>query len=167
MDNLKSLIKKRNNLNQQLIYSTKNQWKEFERQEVDEIEKIKMLEPDGKYAARILSMQRKWRQTRYLFQKIAKYTGKEKSKDTIKLQVGEKWIEDPNKILNEIVAHNKVHFSQGKRFALSCRSLQQYTDPNSLPNLNNLPELERKLIQEMSSFQTKTIQDEIEIEAWK
>jgi hypothetical protein len=93
-------------------------------------------------------------QTRYLFQKIAKYTGKAKSKETIKLQVGDKWIEDPNKILNEIIAYNKVHLSQVKGCALSWRSLQQYTDPNFLPNLNKSPELERKFIQKMSSFQT-------------
>jgi hypothetical protein len=35
-------------------------------------------------------MQRKWKQTRYRFQKIAKYTGKAKLKEAIKLQVGEK-----------------------------------------------------------------------------
>jgi hypothetical protein len=112
-------------------------------------------------------MQHKWKNTRYLFQKIAKYTGKARTKEAIKLQVGEKWIEDPNEILNKIVAHNKVHFSQAKGCALSCRSIQQVTDPSSLPDLNNLPELERKFIQEMSSFQTTTIRDEIEIEAWR
>jgi hypothetical protein len=53
--------------------------------------------------------------TRQLFQKIAKYTGKARKKEAIKLQVGDKWIEDPNEILNEIVGHKKVHFSQAKR----------------------------------------------------
>jgi hypothetical protein len=65
------------------------------------------------------------------------------------------------------VAHNKVHCSQAKGYALSNKSLQQVTDPNSLPDLNNLPELERKFIQEMNSFQTKTIRDEIEFEVWR
>jgi hypothetical protein len=65
------------------------------------------------------------------------------------------------------VAHNKVHFSQTKGRALRCRSIQQVTDSNSLPDLNNLPELERKFIQEMNSFQTTTTRDEIEIEAWR
>jgi hypothetical protein len=74
-------------------------------------------------------MQRKWKKMRYLFQKIAKYTGKATTKEAIKLQVGEKWIEDPNEILNEIVAHNKVHFSQAKGCALSCRSIQQVKVP--------------------------------------
>jgi hypothetical protein len=37
LDNLKLLIKKRRNLNQQLIYATKNQWKDFGRQEDEEI----------------------------------------------------------------------------------------------------------------------------------
>jgi hypothetical protein len=143
LDNLKLFIKKRRNLNQQLIYATKNQWKDFDRQEHEEIEHIKTLDPDGKDAARTLTMQRKWKKMRHLFQKIAKYTGKARTKEAIKLQVGDKWIEDPNKILNEIVAHNKVHFSQAKGCALSCRSIQQVTDPNSLPDLNNLPELER------------------------
>jgi hypothetical protein len=73
-----------------------------------------MLESDGKGDARTLCMQRKWKQTRYLFQKIAKYTGKAKSKEITKLQVRDKWIEDPDKILNEIVAHNKVHFFKPK-----------------------------------------------------
>jgi hypothetical protein len=59
----------------------------------------------------MLLLQRKWKKTRQLFQKIAKYTGKARTKEAIKLQVGEKWIEDPNEILNEIAAHNKVHFS--------------------------------------------------------
>jgi hypothetical protein len=104
---------------------------------------------------------------RHLFQKIEKYTGKARTKEAIKLQVGDKWIEDPNEILNEIVAHNKVHFSQAKGCALSCRSLQQVMGPNSLPDLNNLPELERKFIQEMNSFQTTTIRDEIEFEVWR
>jgi hypothetical protein len=157
LDNLKLLIKKRRNLNQQLIYATKNQWTDFDRQEDEEIEHIKTLDPDGKDAARTLKMQRKWKKMRHLFQKIAKYTGKAKKKEAIKLQVGDKWIEDPNEILNEIVAHNKVHFSQAKGCALSCRSVQQVTDSNSLPDLNNLPELERKFIQEMNSFQTTTI----------
>jgi hypothetical protein len=143
LDNLKLFIKKRRNLNQQLIYATKNQWKDFDRQEHEEIEHIKTLDPDGKDAAQTLTMQRKWKKMRHLFQKIAKYTGKARTKEAIKLQVGDKWIEDPNKILNEIVAHNKVHFSQAKGCALSCRSIQQVTDPNSLPDLNNLPELER------------------------
>jgi hypothetical protein len=80
LDNLKSLIKRRRNLNQQLIYATKNQWKEFDRQEDEEIENIKTLDPDGKDAARSLTMQRKWKKMRYLFQKIAKYTGKERQK---------------------------------------------------------------------------------------
>jgi hypothetical protein len=104
---------------------------------------------------------------RHLFQKIAKYTGKARTNEAFKLQVGDKWIEDPNEILNEIVSHNKVHFSQAKGCALSNRSLQQVTDPNSLPDLNNLPELERKFIQEMNSFQATTIRDEIEFEAWR
>jgi hypothetical protein len=106
-----------------------------------------MLDPDGKAAAQTLKMHRQWKKTRHLFQKIAKYTGKARTKETLKLQVGDKWIENPNEILNEIVAHNKVHFSQAKGCALSNRSLQQVTDPNSLPDLNNLPELERKFIQ--------------------
>jgi hypothetical protein len=59
LDNLKSLIKKRRNLNQQLIYATKNQWKDFDRQEDEEIEHIKTLDPDGKDAAQTLTMQRK------------------------------------------------------------------------------------------------------------
>jgi hypothetical protein len=150
VDNLKSLIKKRRNLNQQLIYTTKNQWKDFDRQEDEEIEHIKSLDPDGKEAARTLTMQLKRKKMRHLFQKIAKYAGKARTKEAIKLQVGEKWIEDCNEILNAIVAHNKVHFSQAKGCALSCRSIQQVIDPNSLPDLNNLPELERKLIQEMN-----------------
>jgi hypothetical protein len=78
-------------------------------------------------------MQRKWKKMRQLFQKIAKYTGKTRTKEAIKLQVGDKWIEDPNEILNQIVAHNKDHFSQANGCALSCRSIQQVTDPNSLP----------------------------------
>jgi hypothetical protein len=167
LDNLKSLIKKRRNLNQQLIYATKNQWKDFDRQEDEEIEHIKMLDPDGKAAAQTLKIHRQWKKTRHLFQKIAKYAGKARTKEAFKLQVGDKWIEDPNEILNEIVAHNKVHFSQAKGCALSNRSLQQVTDPNSLPDLNNLPELERKFIQEMNSFQTTTIRDEIEFEVWR
>jgi hypothetical protein len=129
--------------------------------------KIKTLEPDVKDAVQTLLMQRKWKQTRNLFQKIAKYTGKAKLKEAIKLQVGEKWIEDPDDILNEIVAHNKVHFSQAKGCSLSCRSLQRVTDPKSFTNINNMPELERKFIQEMSSFQTTPICEEIEIEVWK
>jgi hypothetical protein len=157
LDNLKLLIKKRRNLNQQLIYATKKQWKDFDRQEDEEIEHIKMLDPDGKAAAQTLTVQHKWKKTRHLFQKIAKYTGKARTKEAIKLQVGDKCIEDPNEILNEIMAHNKVHFSQAKGCALSNRSLQQVTDPNPLPDLNNLPELERKFTQEMSSFQTTAI----------
>jgi hypothetical protein len=43
LDNLKLLIKKTKNLNQKLIYATKNQWKDLNTQEVDEIEKIKTL----------------------------------------------------------------------------------------------------------------------------
>jgi hypothetical protein len=78
------------------------------------IEKIKTLEPDGKNAARTLLMQRNWKKPRNLFQRITKYTGKTKLKEVIKLQVREKWIEDPNENVNEIVAHNKVHFSQAK-----------------------------------------------------
>jgi hypothetical protein len=112
-------------------------------------------------------MQRKWKKMRHFLQKIAKYTGKARTNEAIKLQVGQKWIEDLNEILNEIVAHNKVHFSQAKGCTLSCRSIQQVTDPNSLPDLNNLLELERKFIQEMNSFQTTTIQDEIEFEVWR
>jgi hypothetical protein len=132
LDNLKFLIKERRNLNQQLIYATKNQWKDFDSQEIDKIEKINTLEPDGEDAARTLIMQRKWKQTRNLFQKIAKYTGKAKLKEAIKLQVGKEWIEDPDDILNEIVAHNKVYVSEAKGCALSCRSLQR------LPILNIL-----------------------------
>jgi hypothetical protein len=51
LDNLKLLIKKRKSLNQQLIYATKHQWRDLDRQEVEEIEKIKTLEPDGKDTA--------------------------------------------------------------------------------------------------------------------
>jgi hypothetical protein len=60
-----------------------------------------------------------------------------------------------------------VHFSQSKGCTLICRSLQHITDPKSLPNLRNLPELEIKFIQELSSFKTTTIRDEIDIEVWK
>jgi hypothetical protein len=112
-------------------------------------------------------MQRQWKKTRHLFQKIAKYTGKARTKEAIKLQVVDKWLEDHYEILNEIVAHNKVHFSQAKGCALSNRSFQQVTDHNSLPDLNNLPELERKFIQEINSFQTTTTQDEIDFEVWR
>jgi hypothetical protein len=167
LDNLKLLIMQRSKLNQQLIYATKNQCKDYDSQELEEIEKIKTLEPDDKDAARTLLMQRKWKQTRNLFQKIVKYTGKAKLKEAIKLQVGDKWIEYPDDILNEIVAHNKVHFSQTKGCALSCRSLQRVTDPKSFTYFNNLPELEQKFIQEMSSFQNTPICKEIEIEVWK
>jgi hypothetical protein len=38
LDNLKLLIKKRRNLNQQLIYATKNQWKDSDRHEDEEVE---------------------------------------------------------------------------------------------------------------------------------
>jgi hypothetical protein len=60
-----------------------------------------------------------------------------------------------------------VHFSQAKGCALSCKSLQHITDPNSIFNLRNLLELERKFIQKLSSFKTTTIRDEVEIEVWK
>jgi hypothetical protein len=71
LDNLKLLIRKRKNLNQQLIYATKNQWKDFDSLEVEKIKKIKSLEPDCKDAEPTLLMQSKWKKTRYLFQKIA------------------------------------------------------------------------------------------------
>jgi hypothetical protein len=44
-------------------------------QEDEEIEHIITLDPDGKEAARTLTMQRQLKKTRHLFQKIAKYTG--------------------------------------------------------------------------------------------
>jgi hypothetical protein len=58
----------------------------------EEIEKFKTPEPDGKDAAQSLLIQRNWKKARYLFQKTAKYTGKAKSKEAIKLQVGKKCI---------------------------------------------------------------------------
>jgi hypothetical protein len=48
----------------------------------------------------MLLIQRKWKKTRYLFQNTAKYTGKAKLRAAIKLHIGEKWIEDPDKILD-------------------------------------------------------------------
>jgi hypothetical protein len=80
LDNLKLLIKKRKNFNQQLIYVTKNQWKDLDRQELEEIDNIKTLETDSKEAEQTLLMQRKLKKTRHPFQKIAKYTGKARSK---------------------------------------------------------------------------------------
>jgi hypothetical protein len=64
LDDLKLLIKKRKTLNQQLIYATKHQWRDLDRQEVEEIEHIKTLDPDGKNAAQMLLLQRKWKKTR-------------------------------------------------------------------------------------------------------
>jgi hypothetical protein len=52
------LIEKRRNLNQQLIYATKNQWKDIDGQKYEEIEHIKTFDPDGKDAARTLTIQR-------------------------------------------------------------------------------------------------------------
>jgi hypothetical protein len=87
LDNLKLLIKKRRNLNQQLIHATKNRWKDFDRQEDEEIEHIKTLDPDGKDVAQTLTMQRKWKKMRNLFQKIAKYTGKAITKKLLKCKL--------------------------------------------------------------------------------
>jgi hypothetical protein len=70
LDNLKLLIKKRRNLNQQLIYPTKNQWKDFDSQEIKEIEKIKALESDGKHAARTLLMPRMWNRQDISFKRL-------------------------------------------------------------------------------------------------
>jgi hypothetical protein len=59
-------------------------------------------------------MQRKWKRLDNCFKKLEKYTGEAKLKDVIKLQVGGKWIEDSNEILEDIVAHSKRQFLKAK-----------------------------------------------------
>ena len=83
-------------------------------------------------------------------------------------QEGDKWTQDPDEVAQQIVAHNKKHFSQAKSCYFSRKEFQQVVDPTSDAfDTSIMKPLESDFLQELQKHNATPISAVITPEDWR
>jgi endonuclease/exonuclease/phosphatase family metal-dependent hydrolase len=165
---IKALTKAKRQANRNLIQAYRNQWKVHESYHNNEVKKLAKLEPCGKQAARVQTLDASRRKLQRVYRKLSFITGKRKDKENIKLQADNQWITDPDDVSQMIVLNNKDHFSQAKGCFFSNREFSEIVNPHSeVFDTMTVPTLEKEFIETLRSKQLVPIPTEIDIQEWK
>ena len=109
------------------------------------------------------------RKLKRIYHRLSYYTGKRKDVENLQLQQeGDKRIQDPDEVAQQIVAHNRKHFSQAKGCYFSRKEFQQVVSPASDAfDKSNMKPLELDFLQELQEHDATPISAMVTPEDWK